>query len=249
MRITRMPRLAILLLGTLIAPTATATDLTVLGALTVSQIVGTTSMSLVVGNAWGFVLNVQDASFVRDTYDDYCFPCSGDKVVKVYGDFDITFTGSKASELNGQASNWTHGLVGGDALMWVRDVGGGNFETYIYLLPDDTEQHVYWEIRFIHQGGYALDGGGYPVIDDTALGGARSVFFDFRGTNAGNVLSNNGTLSVSVVPEPGAGALAAAAGMAFVALSRRDRARRVAGAAPSPISVPSARALRAHRRP
>lgn len=104
---------------------------------------------------------------------------------KVYGDFDITFTGAHASELNGQAASWTRGLVGGDALMWVRHNGGNSFETYIYLLPDDTEQNVYWEVRFSQDGGYVLDGDGYPVIDDTALGGAQSVFFDFRGTNAG----------------------------------------------------------------
>ena len=229
MRITRTPRLAILLLAALITPAAAAYDLTVLGALGVSQIVGTTSLSLDVGDAWGFVLNVQNASFVEAT-DDYCPipPCfSFPKVTKVYGDFDITFTGTNASELNGQASNWTEARVDGDAVMWVKDQGGGNFETYIYLLPDDTEQHVYWQVRFTHEGGYSLNGNGYPVIDDTALGGAHSTFFDFRGTNAGNVLSSNGTLAITVVPEPSAGELAAVT--AFVLLSRREggpRARR-----------------------
>ncbi len=225
MRITRTPRLAALALAMLIAPTAAALDITVLGALSVSQIVGTTSLSLDVSDAWGFVLNVQNAGFTRGT-DCPIPPCfDPDKFVKVDGDFDITFTGAHASELNGQAANWTHGQVDGDALMWVRHNSGDNFETYIYLLPDDLEQHVYWEVRFSQDGGYVLDGDGYPIIDDTALAGARSTFFDFRGTNAGNVVSSNGTLSITLSPEPGAGALAAAAGTALAALSRRWRAR------------------------
>lgn len=108
---------------------------------------------------------------------------SGDsrKLTKVTGDFTITFSGDNASELNGQASNWTRGIIDGDGLMTVKDLGSGFFETYIYLLPDDTEQHIYWELRFQSQSSYSVDLSGFPVIEDTDLGGGLSTFFDFRG--------------------------------------------------------------------
>jgi hypothetical protein len=231
MRTPRTPRLAIVLLGTLAAAPATAVDITVLGGLTVDHVSGTTSMSLTEGDAWGFVLNIQDAGFVRGT-ETFCPipPCR--KFTKVYGDFDITFTGTKAAELNGQASNWTHGLIDGDALMWVKDAGGDSFETYIYLLPDDTEQHVYWNVRTTQPGGYVLDDFGFPVIDDTALGGASSIFYDFRGTNSGNVVSANGTLALTVVPEPGANALGVAVASALVADAWRRRNAHARSAGP-----------------
>lgn len=62
-----MQRARALSLALLIAPTAKALDITVLGALSASQIVGDVSLSLDAGDAWGFVMEIQNASLERDT--------------------------------------------------------------------------------------------------------------------------------------------------------------------------------------
>jgi len=179
-------------IGCLAATESVAADLTVSGALHVTNVIGTTSSSLEVGDTFGFRFEVENATFERVTDSSDL-----QKFTKVNGNFDITFTGAAASELNGQAGNWTRGLLDGDSLMWVRDIGSGNFETYIYLLPDDTEQFIYWQLRFNHSGGYDLDPDGFPIISDTSLTGARTLFFDFRGTNSGNIVGSEGTVRVN----------------------------------------------------
>jgi hypothetical protein len=226
MKTIQVLRSVLLALCLLAAETVGATELTVAGTVTVSDIIGTTGLSLTLTDTYGFTFEVFPATFerTRDLEDISCEfdPSSCPKVTKVYGEFDITFTGANAAQLNSESANWTHGLVGGDALMWVKDKGSGTFETYVYLLPDDTEQFVYWEMRFDHSGGYSLDPDGFPVIGDTLLGGARAVFFDFRGSIAGNVLADSGAVSISVVPEPAPGPLGAAA-LVLIAMARSRR--------------------------
>lgn len=191
-------------------------SLTVLSEHTVFGNAGTHSLSLGISEDYSFVFEIENPTYERkvDSSD-------GRKAVYIRGDFDIQFTGAASSELNAQAVFWTRGLIDGDALMRVKDEGSGNFSIYVYLLPDNTELFVYWETRATQSGGFDLDADGYPVISDTTLGNPTSTFFDFRGSNAGNVLASGGAIGIRVVPEPASLRLGVAALSVLLLLASR----------------------------
>lgn len=70
MRITELLKLASLcaglsFAGLLFASPGVAADLTVTGALTVNNVIGSSSVSLGIGDAYGFVFEVENATYER----------------------------------------------------------------------------------------------------------------------------------------------------------------------------------------
>jgi hypothetical protein len=171
----------------------------------IDQMIGTSPLGSTVNHNFGFTFQVPEPLIENrtDDTDPLCMFGLADcpKQTVVQGEFTFQFSGQDAATFNSQgADHWTHGLAANDALMAVTDRGNGNFETYIYLLPDDTEQFFYWHVRFTHPGGYVLDANGFPIIDSTVLSSAQSVFFDFRGSNQANLLASGGILNIQSCP-------------------------------------------------
>jgi len=108
-------------------------------------------------------------------------------------DWTVTFTGADEDLLNEEiAPYYARGNVINDGVFQI----DGNGLYYLYILPEDTDAHLYTHVREYSEELPEQDAGGFPLLQDLVLTGAEVRFFDFVGSNECNLTADDGTFEI-----------------------------------------------------
>lgn len=100
--------------------------------------------------------------------------------------WSMDYTGQDENLLDGDVGQFLR--VGGAVQQSIFELGSDG-SVFLYVLPDDTTQHPYMDLR-CYGAAFEQDVDGYPILQSTILSGCSVVFFDFRPGAQKNIVAD-----------------------------------------------------------